>query len=809
MIKEKTLHMIGNAHIDPVWLWRWQEGFHEVLASFRSALDRMTEDDDFIFVSSSAAFYHWVERVNPTMFAEIQQRVSEGRWEIVGGWWIQPDCNIPSGESFVRQALYAQRYFQEKFGVTAKVGYNVDSFGHAGSLPQILKKSGLDYYVFMRPSPQEKGLPSRLFWWESADSSRVLTFRIPFSYNSNPRDIERDVERTAAELKSPYHEMMCFYGVGNHGGGPTIANIASIHALNKRADMPNLQFSSCNRYFAAVELQPHLPVVNDDLQHHASGCYAAHSGIKQWNRQAENLLISAEKFATIAMQTTQQPYPTEFDRAWKNVLFNQFHDILAGTSLESAYVDARDMHGEAMTIGSWALNDALQSLAWHINIPLDDTTLPIVVFNPHAWASTVNVEVELGKIPENTALIDNEGNAIAWQLVQSEATALGRRRLSFMATLPSLGYRVYHLVSRPDASPIDTPFTATDTTLDNGLIRLTFDPDTGYLTSLYDISAETEALNGDGAKPVVLKDESDTWGHNVFAFNDEIGAFKATRVELVTHGAVKAIVRVTSEYGNSQLVQDFTLYPDSNVVEVKGWINWQEQFKMLKLRFPTNLHLHKVTHEIPYGQIERFANGEEEAFQNWVDISGTARGSEKRYGVSILNDGKYSGDVMIRDIGLTIIRSPIYAHHIPKEPQPDEFYSFVDQGVQRFNYAIYPHTGSWEEARTVQRAAELNQRPIPLVATFHPNGALPQASSFATVDNDNVIISVVKQWEDGNDLIVRAYETTRTATTATIRLPQWDREFSADFSPCEIKTFRIPADGTKPVVEVNLLEWEV
>lgn len=369
-MKHKTLHMIGNAHIDPVWLWRWQEGFHEVLASFRSALDRMNEDKDFLFVSSSAAFYEWVERVDPQMFAEIKQRIEEGRWEVVGGWWVQPDCTIPSGESFVRHGLYGQRYFREKFGVTAQVGYNVDSFGHHAMLPQILKKSGLDYYVFMRPSPQEKGLPARLFWWEADDGSRVLTFRIPFGYNTGPEDVGRVVRRTAGELKAPFNELMCFYGVGNHGGGPTKANIANIRQLNEDPAYPRLAFSSCNRFFASIQPKAErYPIVHDELKRHANGCYSAHSGIKRWNRQAEHLLITAEKWATIAhltpgqttpgQTTTGQPYPTEFSRAWKNVLFNQFHDILAGTSLESAYQDARDMHGEAMSIGARALNDAL------------------------------------------------------------------------------------------------------------------------------------------------------------------------------------------------------------------------------------------------------------------------------------------------------------------------------------------------------------------------------------------------------------------------------------------------------------------
>ncbi len=251
-MKEKTLQMIGNAHIDPVWFWQWQEGFQEVKSTFRSALERMKEYDDFHFTSSSAAFYEWVENSDPGMFEEIRARIAEGRWQIVGGWWIQPDCNIPGGESFVRQALYGQRYFREKFGTTARVGYNVDSFGHNGMLPQLLTKSGLDYYVFMRPAPHEKGLPGDLFWWESDDGSRVLAFRISFEYCTTGEDLEKHVRRCAGEIKDPFDHTMCFYGVGNHGGGPTRENIESILRLNADPELPELIFGTPDGFFGRM-----------------------------------------------------------------------------------------------------------------------------------------------------------------------------------------------------------------------------------------------------------------------------------------------------------------------------------------------------------------------------------------------------------------------------------------------------------------------------------------------------------------------------------------------------------------------------
>jgi len=228
----QTLHMIGNAHLDVVWLWPWQEGFGEVKATFRAALDLMNDCDDFLFTASSAALYEWIEHNDPAMFDEIKSRVAEGRWEIAGGWWVQPDCNLPSGESFVRQGLYGQRYFKEKLGVTATVGYNVDSFGHHAMLPQILRKCGLSRYVFMRPQRHEMGLPGPLFWWESDDGSCVLAARIPYEYCTWGQELRQHVRKCAVELKAPFDELLCFYGVGNHGGGPTRENLHSIRAMD-------------------------------------------------------------------------------------------------------------------------------------------------------------------------------------------------------------------------------------------------------------------------------------------------------------------------------------------------------------------------------------------------------------------------------------------------------------------------------------------------------------------------------------------------------------------------------------------------
>jgi alpha-mannosidase len=256
------------------------------------------------------------------------------------------------------------------------------------------------------------------------------------------------------------------------------------------------------------------------------------------------------------------------------------------------------------------------------------------------------------------------------------------------------------------------------------------------------------------------------------------------------------------------LVQEFAMYPDQGQIDVSVMVDWHEQLKMLKLRFPVNVKFMKITHEIPYGHTERFANGEEEPGQSWVDVSGVSRDREIPYGFSLLNDGKYSLDVNVRDIGLTVLRSPAYAHHIPAVLEPDGHYPYIDQGIQRFRYTLFPHPGSWETAGTARRAAELNQPAFAMFATFHADGTLPQSDSFIAVEPESVMATVLKQAEDGDGFVLRAFETSGAATRATIRLPKLGRLIEADFGANEITTFLIPRGAAQEVTETNLLEWQ-
>src|SRR5579875_1406829 len=505
------LHMIGNAHIDPVWLWQWPEGYQEVRATFQSAIERMEEYPEFIFTADSVCYLAWVEESDPELFRAISKRIAEGRWQPVGGWWVEPDCNIPGGESFVRQALYAQRYLWDRFRVLATVGCNVDPFGHNASLPQLLRKAGMDSYVFQRPEPREMTLPGPYFWWRSPDGSQVLAYRIPYGYSSPGSGLAMHVEAAVERLPAGEPELMVFYGVGNHGGGPTRANLDSIRRLDAAGGGRRLRCSSPRAFFDSLMASGRkIPVHCGELQHHAVGCYSAHSGVKAWNRRAENQLQRAEKWATVAELAAGAGNATrELAGAWKLVLFNQFHDTLAGTAIRSAYEDSRDQYGHASSVAAAVLNRAVQSVSRLVDLPPEEDTAPVLVFNPHPWPVASDVELEFGGFPGHrgdggaaagVTLTDDQGEHVPVQPTRSEATVNGpRHRLVFGAEVPPLGYRAYRLrpAAPPGARATDPrrpadPVRACRTSLENDVLALRIDPDTGWLASLCDKASGSE-----------------------------------------------------------------------------------------------------------------------------------------------------------------------------------------------------------------------------------------------------------------------------------------------------------------------------
>lgn len=809
-----TLFLIGNAHLDPVWLWRRAEGYAEIKATFQSALDRMDEFGDYVFTSACAAYYQWVEENEPELFEKIRARVREGRWAIAGGMWVQPDCNLPSGESFARHLLYSQRYFQEKFGQIATVGYNVDSFGHNGMLPQLLRQAGIDAYVFERPCQDENAALPHLFLWESPDGSRVTAFKILFNYSDAWWGYEDDEEtkgmstfrakavvtkRIAAGQGVPF---MGFYGVGNHGGGPTKACLTELEGL--RRDDPQVRYASPAEYFAAVrELRLDLPVVTGDLQHHAIGCYSAYSPIKRKNRRTENRLVSAEKYDVLAAELTGAASRAgKIQAGWKRLLFNQFHDILAGCCIKSALEEAERYSEAAWAEGDEAASCALQRIAWHIDTARgiaarptgkEDWILwetegegaPVVIFNPHAFPVRTPVVLNHGGI---AAIRDAEGRGYPLQKVRGEqSNGSDTQNTLFLAELPPLGYQTYYLSRKGEAvQPAGESCTADGTRLENACLLVEFDPAAGGISLLRDKRTGLDIMTGGGAAGLIIEDESsDTWAHGKNVLDGVIGRFGDAAIETVESGPLSAALRVTTRYGGSTLTQVFRLYADKAAVYVDCRIDYHEDHKILKLAFPVNASCGQAAYEIPFGFLEKPCTGMEEPGQRYASLGGGA------VHLAVLNDGKYSFSAKENELRMIAARSCGYADHFSDRAVPVEL---MEQGVQEFRYVLLPHGGDLAEA--AREAMLLNQPVEPVYGTNH-GGELPASFCGLEVDSPSVVCETVKYAEDGEALILRLYETAGRPAQAevAVHIPHYESRFSLSFGKQEIRTVRLSRGG--------------
>ncbi|MDR3194662.1 MAG: twin-arginine translocation signal domain-containing protein [Tannerella sp.] len=793
--RKYNFYMIGHGHIDPVWLWPWTEGVSVVHSTFRSALDRMKETPDVVFTASSAQFYQWVADNDPAMLAEIRQRISEGRWNVVGGWWVEPDMNIPSGEAMARQGLYGQLTLQKLVGKRATVAFNPDSFGHPGTLPQIIHLQGMENYVFMRPDPNEKTIPADLFWWEGPDGTKVLTYRIQHSYNEGG-DMKDRVASTLEQVKDrqPMTDFMGFFGIGDHGGGPTKKTIASIESLKTDKGAPTVFYSTVDRYFADVRAkQLTLPVVKDDLQHHAVGCYSAESEIKRNNRRSEAALVTAEKITAVGSLIWNAHYPKEdFTKAWKQVLFLQFHDSLAGSSLAEHSQDAREGHNYALNIAHTATALAVQKLEWQI--PAEDPASHyLVAFNPHAW--------EVKGVFEYTQ----------YQSIAGKAPSL------FHTSIPPLGYRQIRN-GQGDSQPEST-VSAENNRLENEFYRITFAA-SGEI-GIFDKEAGREVFKGGatGCKGVVIDDPSDTWSHEVRDFTKnttgnykyttqgEIGAFGQAKLSILENGPLRGVIRVRSAYGKSDMAIDWLLTAGSRKIEARVSLNWHEHLKMLKFSFPVDVESPEATYEVPYGFIVRQANGEEDPGQRWIDVTGQ-RGADT-CGLTVFNDAKYGYSVQENDLRVTVTRSAPYAHHGPRSladaTKGGAEVVWQDQGIQTFRLLLTPHKGSWKDINVPRIAEEFIAPPVVIYQGIH-GGTMPKSNSYLSVDNaPNVIVASVKKAETNNDFILRLVETQGKAASPTLRFPSADFSWRGTLKPGEIKTLRLnPQTGY--IKEVNLLE---
>ena len=806
VLQQATFYLTGNSHIDAAWLWPWTETVDVVRRTFGTALQLMDEYPGYTYTQSAAQYNEWMADKYPEMNDEIKKRIKEGRWEVLGGMWVEPDLNLPSGESLVRQLLVGKRWYEKNYGVNVRVGWNPDSFGYNWQLPQIYKKSGVDYFVTQKMSWNDTNkLPFKLFWWESPDGSKVLTY-FPHNYVNTDLGPVRLSENLAQarEFSPGLTSMMDLYGIGDHGGGPTRAMLdQGFHWADQTASgdgvTPKYQFGTALNYFTTVEkeIAPEsrtwnyqsiakgytppsavpgkisIPTWDTELylEYHR-GVYTTQANHKRNMRQAEVEMLNAEKWSSLAWLDGNRYPDAQLTEDWKKVLFNQFHDLAAGSGIGVIYKDAQQDYDWVRMSTGGITSRSLATVSESINTQAKGGDLvPIVIFNPLGWGRSGDVKVHV-QLPPGTAqayrLVGQANDA-----AHSVATVVKRDPKTGEVTLdihashvPALGYKVVWVDYSSNAAAQPPKGTESDSagafTLENANLRVVIDKKTGCITSLYDKRGgfETLAANSCGNELETYKDlpkEYDAW-------NIDPGTYEETPALLTEVDSIAvagpSAVRVARTWQHSKFVQTISLAPDTDYVDVDNQIDWHERHELLKAAFTLAATSPFATYEIPYGTIERPTtrdNSWEKAqfevpAQRWADL-----GNGKQ-GFSLLNQHKYGYDAVGNLLRLTLLRSPTY-------PDPE-----ADQGHHHFHYALYPHSGTWKDALTIRHGYEYNY-PLTAMATTEHAGSLPAEHSFASVSPDNVVLTAVKKAEDARGLIFRVYEWAGKEATVEFHVP--------------------------------------
>jgi len=756
-----TLRLVGHAHIDLAWLWRWEETLRDVVTqTFRGTLDIMDKVKGLTFAQSQVCLYEAVEQDDSRMFDRIKAKVREGTWVPVGGMWAESDLNLTDGESLVRQLLYGQRYLREKLGVQARVGWSPDSFGHNAQLPQILKKSMIDFYILERCVPDK----TPVFWWEAPDSSRVLAYAPPGWYNLSLRSGIQEHVAAAAE-NSPLKDFMILYGEGDHGGGPRRTDVEAYRKSVKSKSWPRMAFADPNVFFdRIIRSGIEFPVVKRELNFTFRGCYTSQARIKKLNRRAESLLLAAEKFSGLAQFAGFRDYYPErdLDEAWKVVLRHQFHDILDGSSIGPVYEDAAESFRRVMERGRRALDFSLETITNVIDTR--GPGRPVIVFNSLFWERTGEVEAELD-VPRESAdaglrLVDPEGRDVPCQVLKLEPRGgAARMRVLFVAEkVPSFGYKVYRL-DEARGKPSEAPgLSVSETLLENEFFRVVLNPEGGGMRSILDKRSGREVLSGEGNVLEAIADEPENMSAWELGLKDRVGRVGqgGALLEVVEKGPVRVTVRVTGSFRGSWFVQDISLYRGLPRIDCRLKFDWQERNIMIKAAFPAAARNSQAYFEIPFGAVSRPTDGTEVPALRWIDLTDETG----EFGLSLLNDCKHGFDVKDNVLRLSVIHGPTY-------PDPE-----ADRGPQELLYSLYPHAGSWREAGTIRRGYELNSALEARPAMVH-SGSWPASASFIKAEPEGVVVSAFKK-EYGyfyHGFILRFYEAFGKTAEVKLELP--------------------------------------
>jgi len=841
-MRKNTIHLICNSHIDPVWLWEWPEGAAVALATFRTAADLCEEFNGFVFNHNEAILYKWIEEYDPDLFERLRKLVKAGKWHIMGGWYLQPDCNMPSGESFVRQILLGRGYFREKFGVKVSTGVNLDPFGHTRGLVQILAKSGYDSYLFCRPTQQDSGLRKPEFVWVGYDGSQIVGGLATAHYNSAPGGARLKVEDWLQKHAGEPCGVL-LWGVGNHGGGPSRKDLRDLAGLIRRTPQPEIRHSTPEDYFRDLRRRrAALPGHRRDLNPWAVGCYTSMARVKQKHRRLENELYSTEKMATAAAIAGSMDYPrAALHEAACDLLAGEFHDALPGSSIapvEEATVQLLDHGLETLSRIKTKAFFALSSGQRRAR----EGEFPILVYNPHPYRVATIVECELQPPwphPQEyyaKPLVFHRGRPLAAQAEKEHANINedNRKRVVFAVVLePSSMNRFDCRLTKLPRQPARSLRVRGDRirfkTKD---LDVVINSRTGLLDR-YRAHGVDFVLRG-ACQPLVMKDNADPWGMTVRSFRALAGRFRLMSakegslfsgvrdttipsVRVIEDGPVRTVVEAVMAFEHSFICQRYKLPRQGTEIEVETRVFWNEKDRMLKLSIPTPFPNARHVGQVAYGTDELLNSGDEAVAQKW----GAVVARDRRVALTCINDGTHGADMLDGELRLSLLRSPAHAGHPTGPGRPivraDRFTPRMDQGERVFRFWLNGGSSAERLAQVDREALVRNERPFAL--NFFPSRqghvvgrALPAASGQgripkpALVLGDDVVqATVFKKAEDGEDLIIRLFEPTGRARATTVALPAFAARIKAKLGAFEIKTLRFNVRRRR-FTEVNLLE---
>ncbi|MDR0530685.1 MAG: glycosyl hydrolase-related protein [Oscillospiraceae bacterium] len=800
---------VGHTHIDVAWLWRLRQTRDKAGRSFATVLKYMEEYPEYVFMSPQAQLYDFVKKDYPEVYEGIKRRIKEGRWEAEGSMWVESDTNVISGESLVRQFLVGKRFFRDEFGVQTKIMWLPDVFGYSGALPQIIKKSGLDYFMTTKISWNEYDkLPCDTFLWQGIDGTRVLSHfspgadalqeRIPSfftTYNSylSPNQIIGGWKRYSN--KDLNQEFLISYGFGDGGGGPTVDMLEHGRRMARGIEgCPLVVQQPARKFFEQLEQQvtgnPHLPVWSGELylEYHR-GTLTSQARNKRYNRKAELLYHDAETLASLARHLTGAEYPAEeMTEAWKLILLNQFHDIIPGSSIAEVYEDSKAQYEQVIAKGEYLAGRAMKAIAARLGEG-------VAVFNTLGFART---EIAALDSPEEITLKSDEG------ILPSQRSYDGQ--LLFLAKdIPAKGYRRF--AAGPAAPELQSPIRVAGRVIRTPFAQITFDENYN-ISSLIELTSGGELIpQGQTANRLVAFDdrprEYDAWNLDAFFREKCWWIDDVQSAEIIEEGPVRTVLRIERRFRRSSIRQDLIFYPHTPRVDIDYAIDWHEKNVCLKCDYPVDVNARAATFDIQFGSIERpthenstwdFAQFEA-CGHKWVDLSDNGRG------LAVLNDCKYGWTAKDGHLAPTLLRAP-NGHHAEQ-----------DIGEHRFTFAMYPHAGQASQSNVVREGYSLNV-PLRCARIQESREALPGAYELVRADRGNIVIETVKKAEDSDALIFRLYEcwNRRTETTLTfggkigrvfecdlmeendIPLAARGAALRLDFRPFEIKTLKVVID---------------